>query len=87
MKLYFEERLYLYGCLFASHKCLAMSLFQCEVCGCRENTAHSMPGFKGITECYDWSFAPERDGLLVCSACGPSHEARGSGSGFVKCVR
>ena len=61
-----------------------MSLFQCEVCGCRENTAHSMPGFKGITKCYDWSFAPERDGLLVCSACGPSHEARGSGSGFVK---
>lgn len=61
-----------------------MSLFQCEVCGCRENTAYSMQGFKGITECYDWSYAPEREGLLVCSACGPTHEANGSVSGFGK---
>ena len=59
-----------------------MSLFQCEVCGCRENTAYSMQGFKGITECYDWSYAPERKGLLLCSACGPTHEVGGAQSGF-----
>lgn len=61
-----------------------MSLFQCEVCGCRENTALSMDGFKGITEFFDWSYAPEREGLLLCSSCGPSHEASGSLSGFGK---
>lgn len=59
-----------------------MSMFQCEVCGCRENTAYAMQGFRGITECYDWSYAPERAGLLLCSACGPALEANGSPSGF-----
>lgn len=59
-----------------------MSLFQCEVCGCRENTAYSMQGFKGITEFYDWSYAPEREGLGLCSACGPSSEASGAPSGY-----
>lgn len=50
-----------------------MSLFQCEVCGCCENTALSCQGFKFITECFDWSYAPEREGLKLCSACGPTH--------------
>lgn len=48
-----------------------MSLFQCEVCGCRENTALACQGFKIITESFDWSYAPEREGMLLCSACGP----------------
>ncbi|MPQ71508.1 hypothetical protein [Pseudomonas sp. MWU12-2323] len=58
-----------------------MSLFQCEVCGCRENTAYSMQGFKGATEFYDWSYAPEREGLRLCSACGPSLESSGASTG------
>lgn len=61
-----------------------MSLFQCQVCGCRENTALSMQGFKGFAESYDWSYAPARKGLLLCSACGPTHEASGELSGFGK---
>jgi len=48
-----------------------MSLFQCEVCGCCENTALACQGFKYITECFDWSYAPEREGKKLCSACGP----------------
>lgn len=48
-----------------------MSLFQCQVCGCVENTACSSQGFKLLTEIFDWSYAPERQGLLLCSACGP----------------
>ena len=59
-----------------------MSFFQCEVCGCRENTALSMQGFKDITECYDWSYAPDREGLRLCSACGPTHESNGTPSGY-----
>lgn len=49
-----------------------MSLFQCEVCGCCENTALACQGFKGITECFDWAYAPEREGMRLCSACGPA---------------
>jgi hypothetical protein len=56
-----------------------MSLFQCEVCGCCENTALACRGFKRITECFDWGYAPEREGLLLCSACGPTHFAGGEG--------
>ncbi|TCD20943.1 hypothetical protein E0D81_09020 [Lelliottia amnigena] len=49
-----------------------MSLFQCENCGCCENTALSSQGFNGFFEkLYDWSYAPERKGMKLCSACGP----------------
>ncbi|TCW07090.1 hypothetical protein EDF73_113152 [Raoultella sp. BIGb0138] len=50
-----------------------MSLFQCENCGCCENTALSFQGFRPIKEEFDWSYAPEREGMLLCSACGPTH--------------
>ncbi|EKT6267691.1 hypothetical protein QEU19_002088 [Escherichia coli] len=49
-----------------------MSLFQCERCGCCENTACASQGFTGIfAEFFDWSYAPERKGMKLCSACGP----------------
>lgn len=49
-----------------------MSLFQCENCGCVENTALSSQGFNGFFEkLYDWSYAPERKGKRLCSECGP----------------
>lgn len=47
-----------------------MSLFQCENCGCCENTALSCRGFR-FTDSFDWSDAPELKGKLLCSACGP----------------
>lgn len=51
-----------------------MSLFQCEVCGCVENTALACQGFKGfMEETFSWDYAPERKGKLLCSACGPTH--------------
>lgn len=56
-----------------------MSLFQCEVCGCCENTALACQGFKHIEECFDWSYAPEREGKRICSACGPVQYAKGEG--------
>lgn len=48
-----------------------MSLFQCENCGCCENTALSAQGFKNMSHLFDWSYAKDREGLLLCSACGP----------------
>lgn len=48
-----------------------MSLFQCQHCGCCENTALSSQGFLPLGEYFDWSYAPDREGLLLCSVCGP----------------
>lgn len=49
-----------------------MSLFQCEKCGCCENTALSAQGFHWMADLFDWSYAPELKGKRLCSACGPS---------------
>ncbi len=48
-----------------------MSLFQCENCGCVENTACANQGFKSISRIYDWSYAPQLKGKKICRACGP----------------
>jgi hypothetical protein len=50
-----------------------MSLFQCEVCGCCENTALSAQGCKPsfMQNLFDWSYAPERKGMYLCSVCAP----------------
>ncbi len=47
-----------------------MALFKCENCGCAENTALSGQGFQR-THLYNWDYAPERKGKLLCSECGP----------------
>ncbi|WOL24294.1 particle associated protein [Yersinia phage fHe-Yen8-01] len=54
-----------------------MSLFQCNNCGCVENTACSNNGFRLMTEVFDWSYAPDRRWLALCSACGPVKYATG----------
>lgn len=60
-----------------------MALFQCEVCGCVENTALASQGFTGWAQkLYDWSYAPERKGMKICSACGPTHYVDGNLSRF-----
>lgn len=62
-----------------------MSLFQCEHCGCVENTALAAQGFKGIMQdIFDWSYAPKREGLRLCSACGPTHYRDGKPTKFGK---
>ncbi len=48
-----------------------MSLFQCENCGCCENTALSSQGFRVLADIYDWTRIEDRKGMLLCSACGP----------------
>ncbi|MCK7258074.1 hypothetical protein L8O18_06285 [Enterobacter asburiae] len=62
-----------------------MSLFQCENCGCVENTALSSQGFNGFFEkLYDWSYAPERKGMRLCSACGPVKYSDGKDTEYGK---
>lgn len=62
-----------------------MSLFQCENCGCCENTALSSQGFNGFFErLYDWSYAPARKGMKLCSACGPTHYRNGEQTEYGK---
>lgn len=48
-----------------------MSLFQCENCGCSENTALSSQGFSR-PQYFDWTDIESRRGKRLCSACGPS---------------
>lgn len=49
-----------------------MSLFQCQNCGCMENTALAFQGFKSFPEWFRWDGIEDRKGLRLCSACGPS---------------
>ena len=53
-----------------------MSLFQCENCGCVENTACSDQGFE-LADLYDWSYNELLKGKKLCRACGPSKDANG----------
>lgn len=61
-----------------------MSLYQCEVCGCCENTALAAQGFTWLADCFDWSYAPEREGKRLCSACGPAKYRDGKPTKFGK---
>jgi hypothetical protein len=61
---------------------MVMSLFQCENCGCCENTALSYQGFKGMHDLFDWSNAEHLNGKLLCSACGPSNFKSGAPTGY-----
>ena len=62
-----------------------MSLFQCEVCGCCENTALACQGCNGYAvKFFDWSYAPEREGKRLCSACAPVNYAGGTPTEFGK---
>lgn len=59
-----------------------MSLFQCEECGCCENTALAAQGFKSMAKLFDWGYAPEREGKILCSVCGPVKYSDGTGTKF-----
>lgn len=56
-----------------------MSLFQCQHCGCRENTALAHQGCDGYAETFfDWTGFEDRRGKKLCSACGPTKYADGT---------
>lgn len=60
-----------------------MSLFQCQHCGCKENTALASQGCDGwIAELFDWTGIEDRKGKKLCSACAPSKFRDGTGTGL-----
>lgn len=55
-----------------------MSLFQCEHCGCCENTALASQGHSGyMTKFFNWKDIEHLKGKKLCSACGPTHYSDG----------
>ena len=61
-----------------------MSLFQCDHCGCCENTALALQGCDMFSEDFDWSTAEAESGDKCCSACAPSRFVDGSATGLGK---
>lgn len=62
-----------------------MSLFQCQHCGCKENTALALQGCDGFFEdMFDWIGLEDRRGKKLCSACAPSKHRDGSPTGLGK---
>lgn len=60
-----------------------MSLFQCEHCGCCENTALSGQGCDGFTvKWFDWTGIEDRKGKKLCSVCAPTKYADGEPTSY-----
>lgn len=55
-----------------------MSLFQCGVCGCCENTALAGQGCDGYSiPLFDWTGIEDRKGKKLCSVCAPTKYSNG----------
>lgn len=62
-----------------------MSLFQCQQCGCCENTAMACHGCDGYAEgFFDWTGFEDRKGKKLCSACAPTRFSDGEPTEFGK---
>lgn len=59
-----------------------MSLFQCERCGCAENSAVAYGGTKLIADILNWDGMEDRRGMMLCSACAPAEYRHGGKSGL-----
>ncbi len=59
-----------------------MSLYQCEVCGCVENTALSFQGVKPIADDFDFTGIDDRKNKLLCSECSPPKFSDGTLTGL-----
>lgn len=57
-----------------------MSLYQCEQCGCCENTALGMQP-RTPTEWFDWTSIEDRKGKHLCSVCAPMRFSDGKLTG------
>lgn len=60
-----------------------MSLFQCEHCGCAENTALACQGIgKFAAKWFDWTGIEDREGKMLCSECAPTKYKDGTTTGL-----
>lgn len=49
-----------------------MSLFQCDNCGCVENTATAAQSYPEVfAHLFDWAGIDEKKSMKLCYACGP----------------
>ncbi len=48
-----------------------MSMFQCENCGCAENTALTSVSTKFMPHLFDWAGIENRKGKKLCCVCLP----------------
>lgn len=56
-----------------------MPLFQCNKCGCVDNTSSGLECYADfITDMYDWTGLEEFKGKSLCSACAPSKHSDGT---------
>ena len=61
-----------------------MSLYQCDHCGCCENTALGATGHPGKSEYFDWTGIEELRDMQLCSACGPLKYSDGAPTKYGK---
>jgi hypothetical protein len=62
-----------------------VSLFQCERCGCCENTALACQGCDGYAVTFfDWTGIEDRKGKKLCSACAPTKYGDGEPTEYGK---
>jgi hypothetical protein len=59
-----------------------MSLYQCEECGCQENTACGHYWCASRVDSYNWEGIENRKGKKLCSVCGPTLYSDGSQTKF-----
>lgn len=61
-----------------------MSLFQCENCGCCENTALAGPVIRFMSEIFDWTGIEHLRGKELCSVCAPQKYRDGTSTEYGK---
>jgi hypothetical protein len=62
-----------------------MSLFQCDNCGCAENTALAAQSVPEVfAQFYDWNGIEEKKAMRLCSACGPEKYSDGAPTEYGK---
>lgn len=59
-----------------------MSLYQCDECGCCENTATGLFWARSQTAWFDWAGIEDRKGKALCCACAPAKDADGNATEY-----
>lgn len=60
------------GVLFFS-----MAIYQCEWCGCKENSTKGNLNTWHMPDMYSWAGIEDRKGMKLCSACSPIYYSDG----------
>ncbi len=61
-----------------------MSLYQCENCGCMENTALGLYACRNMKDMYNWTGKEHLQGKKLCCVCAPTHYLGGTATKYGK---